>query len=393
MAVLMLSLLACTAAASVWAHPMDHAVAAPTELDRAVHAVCSKQVVLLGEDQHHAGATTIAVKSLLLERLVRECGFRGVVFESQFYDMLDFEQATARGTATPGQLGDAIGALWSRYAAFAPLGQWLFAETQAGRVLLAGMDPQVGGVTARYSQQRLPTDLSSVLVGDRREACSRIIGRHDRWEYDDSHPFSASAVQQLRDCLRDIRAKLDAKDARPSSVLGAMADSYASYLDFAGEDPGGLRDRAMYRNLAWVRAHWPPNTRIVVWCASVHAAKTLDGVRPGVRPLGSYLAEALGDRVAAIGFSALGGSYGHVGGHGTPRPLAPAAPDSLESRAFAAGGPDALRFVDRAQLASMGEIPGRALDYGKFHALDWSRVLDGVIVLREETAATAMPAD
>jgi erythromycin esterase-like protein len=248
-------------------------------------------------------------------------------------------------------------------------------------------------VTARYSQQRLPTDLSSVLVGDRREVCSRIIGRHDRWEYDDSHPFGASAVQQLRGCLRDIRAKLDAKDARPSPVLGAMADSYASYLDFAGEDPGGLRDRAMYRNLAWARTHWPAHTRIVVWCASVHAAKTLDGVKPGIRSLGSYVAEALGDRAAAIGFSALGGSYGHVGGYGTPRSLATAPPGSLESRVFASAGPHALRFVDRAQLASMGKLPARALDYGKFHALDWSRVLDGVIVLREETAATATPAD
>lgn len=328
----------------------------------------------------------------MLQRLVRECGFRGVVFESQFYDMLDFQQAATKGAATYGQLGNAIGALWSRYAEFAPLQHWLFAEVQAGRVLVAGIDPQVGGITARYSQQQLATDLSSVLFGDRRKACNSVIGRHDRWEYDDIHPFDADALQQLRGCLRDIQAKLDAKNAKPLPVLSAMANSYASYLDFAGEDPGGLRDQAMYRNFAWVRAHWPANTRIVVWCASVHAAKSLEGVRSSVRPLGSYVTDALGDRAAAIGFSALGGSYGHLGGHGTPRSLVPAATDSLESRAFDRAGPTALHFLDHAQLASMGKLPARALDYAKFHTLDWSRVLDGVIVLREETAATAMPA-
>jgi hypothetical protein len=63
---------------------------------------------------------------------------------------------------------------------------------------------------------------------------------------------------------------------------------------------------------------------------------------------------------------------------------------TLESRAFAAAGRDALRFVNHAELVSMGKIPARALDYGKFHVLDWSRMLDGVIVLRKETAATAM---
>jgi erythromycin esterase-like protein len=389
----MVWLLVCTVATSAWAQPTvrpEHAGAATAGLDPVIQAVCSKQVVLLGEDGHHAGATTIAVKTSLVRRLVGECGFSGVVFESQFYDMLDFEQSIARGTATREQLADAIGALWSRYAVFVPLEDWLFTEAQAGRVRVAGMDPQVGGITAHYSQQQLPRDLSSVLAGDRRKACSIIIARHNRWEYDDTHPFDAGALKQLRGCLGDVRKKLGAKGAKPSPALIAMADSYARYLDFAGVDPLGLRDRALYQNFVWIRAHWPANTRIVVWCASVHAAKTLEGVRPGVRPLGSYLAESLGDRASALGFSALGGSYGHVGGHGTPRPLVAMAQGTLESRAFAAAGRDALRFVNHAELVSMGKIPARALDYGKFHVLDWSRMLDGVIVLRKETAATAM---
>jgi Erythromycin esterase homolog len=391
---MILIFLCCMMAAPTWAGPREKPdLAGPdsTEIDRAVRALCSKDVVLLGEDASHEGAATIAVKARLVERLVRECGFRGVVFESQFYDMLDFEHAVAAGTATQTQLADAIGALWSRYRSFTPLMDWLFSESMAGRVHMAGMDPQVGGITAQYSQQQLAGVLSSVLAGNRRTDCESTIDRHDQWKYDDTHPFDAAVLRHLRDCLRDIGDRLDAMGRRAPSDLRAMADSYASYLDFADGDERGMRDQAMYRNLVWIRAHWPKGTRIVVWCASVHAAKTLEGARPGIRPLGSYVHEALGARAAAIGFSALAGSYGHVGGHGAARVLDVAAPGALETRTYAAAGTDALRFLDHAQLKAMSKVSARALVYGEPYTLDWSRLLDGMIVLREETAAMAKP--
>jgi erythromycin esterase-like protein len=396
MAVLRMLLLLLGCAMAMAARAGSPAVPAPAgdaspELDRAVHALCAKHVVLLGEDGSHAGATTIALKAQLVKRLVQECGFAGVVFESQFYDMLDFEQSVTAGSASQQQLADGIGVLWSHYAAFVPLEHWLFTKAQAGRVHVAGMDPQVGGITGHYSSNQLPAVLSSVLAGERRKQCDALIGRHNRWEYDDAHPFDSAALQSLRGCLRDIREKLGMTGVRPASTLSAMVNSYANYLDFAEQDPHGLRDHAMYQNFEWLRAHWPTGTRIVVWCASVHAAKTLDGVKPGSRPLGSYMREAFGDRAAAIGFSALGGSYGHVGGRGAPRALGAAAPGSLESQAFAAAGPQRLRFLDHAQLQSMGQVSARALEYGQPDTVDWSRVLDGIIVLREETAATAMP--
>ncbi|WEN16203.1 erythromycin esterase family protein [Rhodanobacter sp. AS-Z3] len=371
---------------------MSHAAGdASSELDRAIHALCSKQVVLLGEDGSHAGATTIAVKAQLVRRLVQECGFGGVVFESQFYDMLAFDHAVVAGLAQHKQLADGIGALWSHYAAFAPLEDWLFAEAAAGRLRVGGMDPQAGGSDGRYSADQLPVVLSSVLAGDRRMECDLIIGRHDRWEYDEVHPFDGAALPSLRACIRDIREKLAASHGGPSSALSAMANSYANYLDFAADDPQGLRDRGMYQNLMWLRKQWPAGTRIVVWCASVHAAKTLAGSNTPVRPLGSYVSEALGNHAAAIGFSALGGSYGHVGGRGLPRMLAPASPGSLESRTFATTGPRSLRFVDHKQLQALGRVSARALEYGHSETLDWSTLLDGVIVLREETPATVMP--
>jgi len=382
---LITGLLCLTATMAAWGRP----VPATSPLDPVVHALCGKDVVLLGEDANHAGATTLAVKSRLVEQLVTRCGFRGVVFESQFYDMLDVQHGLADGSATRDQLADAIGALWSRYPAFAPLVDWLFREARAGHVFVAGMDPQVGGITAHYAQQRLPDVLSAVLPEGRRDACGRAIGRHDRWTYDDAHPFDARALDELRGCLHDIDAAMNAQGSHASPDLRAMAASYASYLAFAQGDGHGLRDRAMFDNLERVRSRWPAGTRFIVWCASVHAAKSLEGARPGVRPLGSYVHEAFGTRAAAIGFSALGGRYGHVGGHGPARAVPAAAANSLEARAFAGAGPASLRYVGLEQLQAMGRVRGRALDYGTAYALDWSQVLDGVVVLSTETAAAA----
>lgn len=359
-------------------------------IDRAVHALCSKQVVMLGEDGHHGSGTTIAVKVRLVERLVQQCGFRGVVFESQFYDMLDFDHSITAGTATREQLADAIGAVWSRYATVAHLESWLFHEAKAGHVRVAGMDPQVGGIHEHYSEQHLPAALSSVLVGDRRAKCAAVITRQNQWTYDDGHPFDAVALGQLRSCLQDIRESLAKIGPHAPSDLSAMADSYANYLGFAAGSAPGLRDMAMYTNFVWIRAHWPKGTRIVIWTASMHAAKTLDGVSRGIRPFGSYVHEALGDQAAAIGFSALGGSYGNVGGQGQPHLIDLAAPNTLEARAFAGAETSALHFIGRAQLKTMGPVSARALNYSKPQVLDWSRVLDGIIVLRKETAAVAV---
>src|SRR5690606_35852438 len=74
---------------------------AATALDRLVADTCDKQVVLLGEDSHHGSGGTMEVKTTIVRRLVDECGFSGVLFESQVYDFLDLERAFARGDATP----------------------------------------------------------------------------------------------------------------------------------------------------------------------------------------------------------------------------------------------------------------------------------------------------
>ncbi|GAA4793414.1 erythromycin esterase family protein [Lysobacter hankyongensis] len=363
---------------------------ASAEIDRLVRDVCRRDIVLLGEDANHGGGHTFEIKTELVKRLAARCGFGAVVFESQFYDLLAHARAVDAGTATAGDLADAIGPLWSRAQEAQPLIAFLHAETMAGRLRVAGIDPQVGGISGHYTRRELGGALAAALDGEPVAACRAEIDRHNGWRYDDAQPFDDAAQRRLRACSDAIRAAIASKGIDPASELAAMAVAYARYLDMALDGDGDMRDLGMFEALQWHRARWPKGTKIMVWCATVHAAKRLDGVAPEMRPLGAHVHAAYGDRAAAIGFTARSGAFGNPGASGTPNALTPAAPHALE--AVALGDGDAqLRYVDRKRLRKLGTIAARPINYRTTHAAPWAEMLDGILVLREERAATPLP--
>lgn len=355
------------------------------ELDRLVRDVCRKEIVLLGEDASRGGGRTFEVKTEIVKRLVSRCGFDAVLFESQVYDLLDVEHAVAEKTATPAQLAGAIGALWARAEESKPLLDFLYRETMAGRVRIAGIDPQVGGVMGDYSKHRLGGALTGPLADDRRDACTRAIDTHNGWRYDDAHPFDDAAQQRLRGCIDDTRAALVARGVDPMSETAAMAAAYSRYLDMALGGDGNRRDLGMYENLQWHRGRWPTGTKVIVWCATVHAAKALDGLATDMTPVGRHVHAAYGKRAAAIGFTALSGQFGNPGTRGEPNLLQPAGAGALENVVLA-GSDAGLRYVDSKRLQRLGTIVSRPINYRKQHAAPWAEVLDGLIVLREERA-------
>ncbi|QWT21629.1 erythromycin esterase family protein [Bacillus sp. NP157] len=369
-------------------------------LAATVAALCPRPLVILGEDANHAGAQTLAVKIGLVHALVARCGFRGIVFESQFYDMLDLQRSLDTGAASEAQLASAIGALWSRYAIFQPFEQWLFDEAQAKRLRVGGMDPQVGGVGARYSPAQLPVALASVLPRDERDLCQAAMARHNAWTYDDAHPFDDAAFRTLEQCATHVVDAIARHPAAASPRLAAMAASYRLYLDSAnpsGGDPAA-RDKGMYRNLTWLLAQWPKGTKVIVWTASVHASKApIPGSRSAAPTFGTYVHDAMGSGSYVLGFSALAGSYGSAGGRGKDHELGAPPVDAIERVATHGGGSDAepggadFRFLPWAVLERQGMRPGRAFNYASFQELDWKNYIDGLVILDRETAAEAGP--
>ncbi|MBL8297831.1 MAG: erythromycin esterase family protein [Rhodanobacteraceae bacterium] len=353
-------------------------------LEAAVADLCDRKVILLGEDATHSGGQTLEVKARLVQRLVDECGFKAVLFESQIYDFLDLHRSFRQGTAQQAQVAAAIGGLWSDSAQAEALVAFLFDRARNGRVHLQGLDPQVGGRTQTYTREKLAAQLASVLEEPTRRSCESTLHRHFNWQYDDATPYDASEQAQLLKCGQDIlRRSTETSDT--DGITHWMAENLVEYLHLsADQSPAASfnrRDQAMFRNLVRHLERLPRRSKVIVWCATIHAAKTLQGVRDGIVPFGFLVARKYGKYAHSVGFSAATGSFGRPGKPSVE--LLQAAADSLEVRSRATDAAE-LVYLDQAALRTLSPTTARLLDYNKVDFADWASLLDSAIVLREE---------
>lgn len=387
---------------------------------RVAAAVCDKRIVLLGELPEHGHARGFGVKARIVEHLVARCGFRAVLFEAGSFDFFGLERAIAATRRAPrGPAGAAAGAgrtdsldlalaraiggfWWTRE--LAGWRRWLLHEALAGHVALGGLDDQPSA-TAAYARATLPGQVGAAVPPARAAECRDAVARYFGWGYTEALPYDSAERARLADCTRlasdrALAARTStarAADRTPDEVMLVDIASYFARERDRGDAGGGGagtpdRDLAMAQHLAWWSARLPPDARIVVWTATVHAARA-PGASPvlplRVPPLGARLAERWGDRLAVIGFTALRGEWSRAGG--PVQPLAPLPPHALEARALAGAAADTAgwAYLDRAALRSLGSVPSRLL--GEVTTTDWSIAFDGVLVIRDEAAPTFEP--
>ena len=348
---------------------------------RVAEAVCDKQVVVLGELPSHGEARAFQAKARIAELLIDRCGFDALLFEAPVYDFLGFQEAVAQGRAEPSQLDRAIGRFWWTRE-LAGWRRWLFQQATAGRLVLGGLDDQVSA-TSHYARATLPGLVAAALPAGSASECGQAVERNLHWRYDEAgQRFDETERILLQRCAR---LAADAMAARAGQGAGTprrvMAENLASFFDRQRGSPGARdRDEVMYRNLVWHGGRMPRGSKLIVWTATVHAARQQGDLRD--RPLGARLAERWGDRLAVIGFTAFAGHSSMAGTPSVPLPEAP--PGSLE--ALATGADTAVAFLDRSALRRIGSAPSRL--FGRFTSADWSASFDGVVVVREEVAPT-----
>ncbi|HLL83464.1 MAG TPA: erythromycin esterase family protein, partial [Longimicrobium sp.] len=170
----------------------------------------------------------------------------------------------------------------------------------------------------------------------------------------------------------------------PDEVM--LRDAASHFARESGAAGAPDRDLVMAQHLEWWAARLPTDAKIVVWTATVHAARA-PGANPvlGVPPIGARVAGRWGDRLAAIGFTALRGEWSRAG---EPiKQLGPLPPQALEVRALAAAGDGAgWAYLDRTALRAIGPVPSRL--FGPVTTADWSAAFDGVVVIRDEGPPT-----
>ena len=363
----------------------------PTADARAMAAVvrdlCSKRVALLGEATHGDGHTD-TFKAALVERLVIKCHFNAVFFEASHYEFLGFSRKLRDSEPVdPSMVADAIGGLWKFDREVQPLIPFLFDAARPGRVVLGGLDGQLGGLEARYANDAMPVELTNYLEGDRRRECRETLRRRIYWDYPNG-PYSDSDRTQILQCTAEISRALDASGG-PDTVTRADQRSMIRNIEaFTRADALdrpefiAARDKAMYDNFGWLVSRLPKGSKVIVWSATAHIAKNgaADPAYTCADNFGSYVHRDYGARAFALGFSAASGEYRYA--RKNNRPLAAPPSPSLEQSAVKSAD-DATAYLNPARLKALARLPGAAFSHA-FEDNDWAASLDGVIVFGRE---------
>jgi erythromycin esterase-like protein len=364
--------------------------------DQVVHALCGKSVALLGESPVHGFGKTLEFKVELVRRLVDECHYNAFFIESGIYDFLNIQKRLNSGQeVTEPMISAAFGGLWATHEV-QPLIPFLLDRAKAGRLILGGLDDQLG--RGSYAQREMASDLVEYLQGDEKARCLAILQRHTLWQYADDSPYGPKDKALILGCLDSIETGLmkAPSTAAPFREYDTeMVESLKRLLawDFRQDATKGVdesildrndRDHWMYVNFEWLLSRHPAHSKVIVWAANVHLAKDLRGV-PGKErlvPFGFYVRRDFKSRAFALGFSAYSGSYAMTGQ--PVRQLSVAPDDSLEAQALAGRDSDTV-YISHKELRKFGSVGARPLGTS-FSTARWDGVLDGLVVFREERA-------
>ena len=363
---------------------------AVSDADRIVRDLCDKRLALLGEESHHGNGRIIAFKAELTRRLVEECQYDAFFIEAGIYDFLHIQERLEAGQpVSEDMIAAAIGGMWA-HQEMTPLIQFLSERLQVGTLVVGGLDDQIGRGT--YAQRQMARELIPSLEGPRRAECGAEIERHMAWQYDEAHPYTVETAKFILGCWKELEAAATPGTLQRVRNLERLFTRQIADMSQAPARPGGPqdwsgyndRDHSMFMNLEWLLSQSARPRKAIVWLATLHAAKDLEGLDTDERhriPLGAYVHEKFGAQSFVLGFSARSGSYS-LGGSARTQTLAPAVADSLEDWAFLSHTGD-TRYLDGRQLRDFGSRVARPLTYAWMTA-SWATVMDGLLIFREE---------
>lgn len=362
-------------------------------IEKAVRAMCDKQLVVMGEAYHGDGRTD-AVRVALVTRLTDQCGFRAVLFESSAYEFAPVARAARAGqSVTPAMIATAVGGLWKFDDEVKPLFVFLADRINAGTMSVAGLDYQVATFEQPYTNETMAVELAEALPQGEAGRCRSLIGARTGYAYSDDEqpgPIAKQLNQLLLNCVEAATAALEDQP----SIAPALRDERRHMLrNLAGVLSAdrlpvsarlAARDGAMADNVSAFMARQPQRTKVIIWTHNVHAARDpLWRSEFQASPnLGARIARTFGSSAFMLGITARTGEYRWSRKTNKPVPTPP--PGALETLNVSRGAVQST-FLDTKALQRAGEVPG-ALDNHVYRTVNWSRAFDGVIVLNSENA-------
>lgn len=356
-------------------------------LDTAVNAACGKSVVVLGEVSTHGDGHAIAFKAELAHRLLAQCGFNAMFWESSFYEFDHLDRlATAGKPLARDQVAAAIGGIWNTDASVQPLIDELTDRANRKQIMVGGVDDIWDMAGMPYTTDVLPGALAARLPASEAATCASVFHTRIYDGFSPDAPDNTASHRQLLSCLTDIRATIPTADRRDIEVI----DSLQRYIGSDGQPKASgdaQTEHAMYLNLRVLADRLPAGSKIIVWTATVHGGRsTLAADGTTTQRMGGYVHDAFGDRSLIIAFGAAGGRYGLAFG-ANAYPIAATAADSVEAQALAGSDATAV-YVPPARLKSFGVAPAGLISHSPMTTRDWSDMVDAAVILQEEYPVT-----
>ena len=347
-------------------------------------ALCNKQVVLLGEGASHGEGTTFAFKAKIAQSLIEECGFSLILFESSFYESIKVSGQISKGnTATVQDIKSAIGPLWSDEVELQSFITFIHQAANNRLLKLGGIDDRFGSRGQDYTNFEMPVLITDSLNVERREFCREALHQRMMYSFPETDPYTEEKKQTLLSCLTEAEES-DFQDKENES-LSVMRRSLnrSFYRDLKGTNESFTgRAESMYKNFEYLFDGSGNRPKTIIWSSTVHAAKTgevLD-VFDGEANFGEYVKTRFGDAAYALGFSALEGAHYKIGGRIETLPKAPE--NSIEAITMTAIDYE-FAFVETKELESFATSPAAAIQ-NRYEKKEWSSLLDGMIIFREQ---------
>lgn len=370
--------------------PTDPTGADTAALDAAQQDACDKRVVVLGETLTHGDGHAIAFKAALARRLITQCGFKAVLWESSFYEFDHLDRLTAAGSpVTRDQVAAAIGGIWNQDVLLQPLIGDLTDRANRREISLGGFDDIWDMAGIPYTTDILPKALADRLPPAEATTCADAFHTRIYEGYPPNAPDSPHRRQQLLDCLSRIRATFPATATRDIALIDSLQRYIGRDLEPAQADHADI-EHSTYINLRCLIDRLPARSKVIVWTATVHGAREAVYNGADVKALGGYIHDAVSDQALILAVGAYGGSYGLVNSP-QARPLPQPAANSVEAKAMADTSASAI-YVPQTKLKRFGIAPAGLFGHATPVTRDWSQTVDAAVILRDEFPMPHLPA-